>query len=73
MVEMSPRKPGRPSLGERKQLKVRVIPEIKDAAKRAAHSHGMTETQYITALIAADTGLTNLVTPIQQEELPHTA
>lgn len=69
----SPRRPGRPSLGERLMVPVRIHPDLKEAVTQAAKNHGMTVNGYIAALIAADTGLTNLVPPIQQEALPHPA
>ncbi|ANS32627.1 hypothetical protein R1CP_40235 (plasmid) [Rhodococcus opacus] len=33
----------------------------------------MTENDYVSAILAAEIGLTDLVTPIQQEVLPQTA
>ena len=41
---------------------------LKMAAANAAKSHGMTENDDIAALIAADTGLTELVAPILTKE-----
>ena len=57
MADISPRRPGRPSLGERVRLVCRIAPELKKAAEQKAMSRGMSENDYLTALIAADTGM----------------
>lgn len=57
MAEISPRHPGRPSLGARTQLKIRVFDDIRAASRQRAKFYGLTETDYIAALIAADAGL----------------
>lgn len=57
MAEISSRHPGRPSLGDRKQLKIRVFEDIRDASRQRAKFYGLTETDYIAALIAADAGI----------------
>lgn len=57
MAEISRRHPGRPSLGERTQLKIRVFHDIRAASRQRAKFYGLTETDYIAALIAADAGL----------------
>ncbi|WP_261779114.1 hypothetical protein [Rhodococcus erythropolis] len=54
-------------------VKTRVHPDLKAAVVKAAHEHGMTESDYLAALIAEHTGLTDLVPPIQQEALPISA
>ena len=73
MATKSSRGPGRPSKGTRKQVLLRWHPELKEAVENAAKAHGMDLNTYVSALLAADTGLSHLVTPIQQEELPHSA
>jgi len=55
------RRIGRPPLGPRKGFLVRLHPELDEEAKRKAHESGLTQTEYITALIAADTGRTDLL------------
>ncbi|MCW4353432.1 hypothetical protein ONR57_09000 [Hoyosella sp. YIM 151337] len=67
---MSSRKPGRPSKGHRVQYKVRLPLMLKEAAAEAARAHGMTETDYVAALIAANTGLEHLAPSLNQEVLP---
>nr|EJI98648.1 hypothetical protein JVH1_3904 [Rhodococcus sp. JVH1] len=53
---------------------LRWHPELKEAVENAAKAHGMDLNTYVSALLAADTGLSHLVTPNQQEEqLPHSA
>ncbi|MEE2061831.1 hypothetical protein [Rhodococcus artemisiae] len=73
MTARSPRRPGRPSKGPRIMMPVRLHPQLKEAVTDAAKAHGMDVNTYVSALLAADTGLTHLVSPIQQEELPNSA
>ncbi|WP_280186529.1 MULTISPECIES: hypothetical protein [Nocardia] len=54
MAEISSKRPGRPSLGARKQLKVRVYEDVREASKVKAKERGMTETDYIAWLIERD-------------------
>jgi hypothetical protein len=54
------RRGGRQSLGERVQLKARVHQHVKDAAAKRAKEFGLSENDYITALIARDAGLTDV-------------
>lgn len=70
MATMSSRQRGRPSKGDRVVAKCRVVPALKTAALDAARRKGMTENDYLAALIAADTGLTHLAPMSGQEELP---
>ncbi|QTJ69903.1 hypothetical protein HYG77_21325 [Rhodococcus sp. ZPP] len=42
-------------------------PELKEAAASAAKAHGMTANDYIAGLIAADTGLTELMASIHEK------
>ncbi|MFZ2176379.1 MAG: hypothetical protein WAW17_20520 [Rhodococcus sp. (in: high G+C Gram-positive bacteria)] len=71
---LSPRKVGRPSKGDRKLVKAFVPIELKKATAATAARKGLTETDYIVALLAADTGLTHFATPHQEElPLPETA
>lgn len=73
MAQPSTRRIGRPSKGERTRLVTRVPVELKAAVHRAAREHDMTENDYVSAILAAEIGLTDLVAPIQQEVLPQTA
>ncbi|MDV2477269.1 toxin-antitoxin system HicB family antitoxin [Rhodococcus zopfii] len=54
-------------------MPVRLHPALKEAVAEAAKAHGMDVNSYVSALLAANTGLTHLVPPIQQEALPNTA
>ena len=66
IVASSPR--GRPSKGTHAVVKALVPPELKEAAASAAKAHGMTANDYIAALIAADTGLTELMASIHEKQ-----
>jgi ribosomal protein L4 len=57
MAEITRRRVGRPAHPfTPKQLNVRVHPKVADAAKKAAAERGLKENQYLSALIAKDTG-----------------
>lgn len=62
------RRRGRPGKGTRAVVKALVPPELKEAAASAAKAYGMTANDYIAALIAADTGLTELLASIQEKQ-----
>lgn len=62
----SPRRPGRPSKGERDLIKAKVPVLLKAAAREKAGSQGLDLTEYIERLIARDLGLE---TPGEQEVL----
>lgn len=68
MSENLPRRgPGRPSKGKRTTLKGLVSPAVKTIADERARERGLTTTDYLIALIAADAGMPQLMEPYQEE------
>lgn len=73
MAENAHRRRGRPYLGEREELKARVPKPLKEAAREAARRRGLSDNDYLMALIAADLGYDDLARLLNQEVLPISA
>jgi predicted HicB family RNase H-like nuclease len=62
---------GRPSLGERMRVPVRMPPEVYEALRVEAKSRGISMSQYMADLAAIHLGLPQAALKLdQQEEIP---
>lgn len=71
MSDTPHRKTGRPNLGQRVEMTVRVPPELRDAVREAARGSGVSENQLLQSLIAGYFGMHHLTPRLPRpEELP---
>lgn len=59
---------GRPSMGDRTQLTVRIPPEVHQALRDEAHSRGISMNQTLLEIAADHLGVTEVALPIDDQE-----
>ncbi|RBA33805.1 toxin-antitoxin system HicB family antitoxin [Dietzia maris] len=60
--------PGRPALGERTRMTVRVPSDVYDALRREAKARGISMNQYVAEVAAAHLGMPKAVSHFDDQE-----